>query len=65
MSYSYSFFYPRELAKLRGYTSCFVVVAVAVAVAVADVADVAILLVLISLKLFENLPLQQLLNNNF
>jgi hypothetical protein len=43
--------YPRELAKLCGYTSCFVVaIAVAVAVAVA---------VLYSMKQFENLPLQQ------
>jgi hypothetical protein len=33
-------FYPRELAKLRGYTSCFVI-AVAVAVAVAVAFDVA------------------------
>jgi hypothetical protein len=41
------YFYPRELAKLHGYTSCFVVVAVA------------FLLVLYSMKQFENLPLQQ------
>jgi hypothetical protein len=43
------YFYPRELAKPRGYTSCFVVVATAVAC----------LLVLYSMKQFENLPLQQ------
>jgi hypothetical protein len=43
-------------AKLRGYTSCFVV-AVAVAVAVAVV--VASLLVLYSMMQVENLPLQQ------
>jgi hypothetical protein len=39
-------FYPRELAKLRGYTSCFVVVAV-----------VAVFACLLVLKQFENLPL--------
>jgi hypothetical protein len=42
----------RELAKLRGYTSCFVVVAVTVAVAVA----VACLLVHYSIKQFVKLP---------
>jgi hypothetical protein len=47
-------FYPRELAKLRGYTSCFVVVVVAVVVVV-----VACLLVFYSLKQFDNLTLQQ------
>jgi hypothetical protein len=41
-------FYPRELAKLRGYTSCFVVAVV-----------VACLLVLYSMKQFDNLTLQQ------
>jgi capsule polysaccharide modification protein KpsS len=44
-------FYPRELAKFRGYTACFVVVAV--------VAVVACLHVLYSMKQFENLPLQR------
>jgi hypothetical protein len=34
-SFDNIYFNPRELAKLRGYTSCFVVVAVAVAVAAA------------------------------
>jgi hypothetical protein len=52
------FFYPRELAKVRGYTSCFVV-AVAVAVVVAVVVVVACLLVLYSMKQFGILPLQQ------
>jgi hypothetical protein len=50
-------FYLQELAKLRRYTSCFVVV-VAVAVAVAVVAVFACLLVIYSIE-FENLPLQQ------
>jgi hypothetical protein len=50
-----TYFYPQELAKLRGYTYCFVVVVVvavtvAVAVAVAVVAVVACLLVLYSMK---------------
>jgi hypothetical protein len=40
-------FYPRELAKFRGYTSCFVV---AVAVAVAVAVSVTCLLVLYSIK---------------
>jgi hypothetical protein len=44
-------FYPRELAKLCGYTSCFVVSVVVVVVAC--------LLVLYSMNQFENLPLQQ------
>jgi hypothetical protein len=44
---SVSRFYPRELAKLRGYTSCFVV------------AVVACLLVLYSLKQFDNPTMQQ------
>jgi hypothetical protein len=35
-------FYPRELAKLRGYTSCFVVVVVVVVVVVIAVAVVAV-----------------------
>jgi hypothetical protein len=43
-------FYPLELAKLRGHTSCFVVVGVVVVV-------VACLLVLYSMKQFENLTL--------
>jgi hypothetical protein len=42
-----SSFYPRELAKLRGYTSCFVV------------ACLLGLLVLCSMKQFKNLPLHQ------
>jgi hypothetical protein len=54
-------FYPRELAKLCGYTSCFVVavVGVGVGVGVAVVVVVAYLLVLYSMKQVENLPLQQ------
>jgi hypothetical protein len=46
-------FYRRELAKLCGYTSCFVVAVVTV------VAVVACLLVLYSWKQFDNLTLQQ------
>jgi hypothetical protein len=50
-----SSFYPRELAKLFGYTSCFVVVVVAVVAVVA----VTCLLVLYSIKQLVTLPLQQ------
>jgi hypothetical protein len=53
-------FYPQELAKLLGYKSCFVV-AVAVVVVVVVVAC---LLVLYSMKQFDNLPLQQVNNRS-
>jgi hypothetical protein len=52
-------FYPQELAKLLGYKSCFVV-----AVAVVVVVVVACLLVLYSMKQFDNLPLQQVNNRS-
>jgi hypothetical protein len=55
-------FYPQELAKLLGYKSCFVV-AVAVVVVVVVVV-VACLLVLYSMKQFDNLPLQQVNNRS-
>jgi hypothetical protein len=54
-------FYPQELAKLLGYKSCFVV---AVAVVVVVVVVVACLLVLYSMKQFDNLPLQQVNNRS-